>query len=202
MDQILGKQGSKSKDAYASKISLASRVVKVERQVISYIHTVYWKALFYYNFTFYFIYVCAQVADIEEKLDILFKAYMEDRQRFQSLPLNPQVSKHSNNNHLPNYGHCGLNNNSNNNNQAVEWQNRTAKSNDAIAVTTSLDASTTTAGLCPPQGTNEYTKVCPKHIKCNVNKILLTKLFVFLVFRYLFISLISRYSTGSCLSTA
>ncbi|GLH02298.1 AAEL012277-PA, partial [Gryllus bimaculatus] len=30
LDQILGKQGSKSKDVYASKISLASRVVKVE----------------------------------------------------------------------------------------------------------------------------------------------------------------------------
>lgn len=34
LDQILGKQGSKSKDVYASKISLASRIVKVERQVI------------------------------------------------------------------------------------------------------------------------------------------------------------------------
>lgn len=34
LDQILGKQGSKSKDVYASKISLASRVVKVERSVI------------------------------------------------------------------------------------------------------------------------------------------------------------------------
>ena len=33
LDQILGKQGSKSKDVYASKISLASRVVKIERQV-------------------------------------------------------------------------------------------------------------------------------------------------------------------------
>lgn len=35
LDQILGKQGSKAKDVYASKISLASRVVKVERQVIN-----------------------------------------------------------------------------------------------------------------------------------------------------------------------
>ncbi|XP_023300013.2 potassium voltage-gated channel subfamily KQT member 1 isoform X11 [Lucilia cuprina] len=139
LDQILGKQGSKSKDAYASKISLASRVVKVERQV----------------------------ADIEEKLDILIKAYMEDRQRFQTLPPNPQVSKHSNNNHLPNHGHCGLTTSSNN--PTLDWQNRTAKTNDAIvaataaaagasATTTSLDASTTTAGLCPPKGTNEYTK--------------------------------------------
>ncbi|KAL9913114.1 KCNQ potassium channel isoform 15-T15 [Glossina fuscipes fuscipes] len=67
LDQILGKQGSKSKDAYASKISLASRVVKVERQV----------------------------ADIEEKLDLLIKTYMDDRQRFQVLPFNSQVSKHS-----------------------------------------------------------------------------------------------------------
>lgn len=33
LDQILGKQGSKAKDVYASKISLASRVVKVERSV-------------------------------------------------------------------------------------------------------------------------------------------------------------------------
>lgn len=59
LDQILGKQGSKSKDAYASKVSLASRVVKVERQV----------------------------ADIEEKIDLLLKVYMEDRQR-----LNPGCS--------------------------------------------------------------------------------------------------------------
>lgn len=36
LDQILGKQGSKAKDVYASKISLASRVVKVERQVRNY----------------------------------------------------------------------------------------------------------------------------------------------------------------------
>ncbi|XP_065370457.1 potassium voltage-gated channel subfamily KQT member 1 isoform X2 [Calliphora vicina] len=136
LDQILGKQGSKSKDAYASKISLASRVVKVERQV----------------------------ADIEEKLDILIKAYMEDRQRFQTLPPNPQVSKHSNNNHLPNHGHCGLTTSSNNN-QTLDWQHRTAKTNDALvavaaaaSATISLDASTTTAGLCPPKGTNEYTK--------------------------------------------
>lgn len=37
LDQILGKQGSKNKDVYASKISLASRVVKVERQVSFYL---------------------------------------------------------------------------------------------------------------------------------------------------------------------
>ena len=33
LDQILGKQGSKAKDVYESKLSLASRIVKVERQV-------------------------------------------------------------------------------------------------------------------------------------------------------------------------
>ena len=33
LDQILGKSGSKNKDVYESKVSLASRVVKVERQV-------------------------------------------------------------------------------------------------------------------------------------------------------------------------
>ncbi|XP_044256895.1 potassium voltage-gated channel subfamily KQT member 4-like isoform X2 [Tribolium madens] len=58
LDQILGKQGSKAKDVYASKISLASRVVKVERQV----------------------------DDIESKIDQLLELYMEDRKRFLSLP--------------------------------------------------------------------------------------------------------------------
>ena len=33
LDQILGRQGSKAKDVYDSKQSLASRVVKTERQV-------------------------------------------------------------------------------------------------------------------------------------------------------------------------
>lgn len=39
LDQILGKQGSKAKDVYASKISLASRVVKVERSVSVPLHS-------------------------------------------------------------------------------------------------------------------------------------------------------------------
>ncbi|KAH8253442.1 hypothetical protein KR032_005511, partial [Drosophila birchii] len=56
-----------AKDVYASKISLASRVVKVERQV----------------------------ADIEEKLDVLIKAYMEDRDRFLALPLPAKPKIHS-----------------------------------------------------------------------------------------------------------
>ncbi|KAB0801013.1 hypothetical protein PPYR_05367 [Photinus pyralis] len=59
LDQILGKQGSKAKDVYASKISLASRVVKVERQV----------------------------DDIETKLDQLMELYVEDRKRFLALPV-------------------------------------------------------------------------------------------------------------------
>ncbi|XP_031779628.1 potassium voltage-gated channel subfamily KQT member 2 isoform X5 [Nasonia vitripennis] len=58
LDQILGKQGSKARDVYASKISLASRIVKVERQV----------------------------DDIEMKLDQLIELYMEDRKRLLALP--------------------------------------------------------------------------------------------------------------------
>ncbi|KAF7278832.1 hypothetical protein GWI33_007943 [Rhynchophorus ferrugineus] len=56
LDQILGKQGSKSKDVYASKISLASRVVKVERQV----------------------------DDVFSKIEQFFELYMEDRKHFLS----------------------------------------------------------------------------------------------------------------------
>ncbi|KAK0180162.1 hypothetical protein PV327_005831 [Microctonus hyperodae] len=66
LDQILGKQGSKARDAYVSKISLASRVVKVERQV----------------------------DDIETKLDQLIELYMEDRKRILSLPLTKIDSHH------------------------------------------------------------------------------------------------------------
>nr|XP_034830723.1 potassium voltage-gated channel subfamily KQT member 5 isoform X2 [Maniola hyperantus] len=57
LDQILGKQGSKAKDVYASKISLASRVVKIERQV----------------------------DDIENKLDHLLEMYEEDRRSMRRL---------------------------------------------------------------------------------------------------------------------
>ncbi|XP_015835176.1 potassium voltage-gated channel subfamily KQT member 5 isoform X6 [Tribolium castaneum] len=68
LDQILGKQGSKAKDVYASKISLASRVVKVERQV----------------------------DDIESKIDQLLELYMEDRKRFLSLPyIQPSAEKNT-----------------------------------------------------------------------------------------------------------
>ncbi|CAO1303860.1 unnamed protein product [Diamesa hyperborea] len=72
LDQILGKQGSKSKDVYASKISLASRVVKIERQV----------------------------DDVESKLDNLIELYMQDRKRLLSLPICPETS-HSNPNLPP-----------------------------------------------------------------------------------------------------
>lgn len=37
----------------------------------------------------------SQVADIEEKLDILIKAYMQDRERFLALPLVPETNSHS-----------------------------------------------------------------------------------------------------------
>lgn len=53
LDQILGKAGSKKPDVYESKICLAARVVKVERQV----------------------------EDIETKLDLLLDMYKEDRKR-------------------------------------------------------------------------------------------------------------------------
>ncbi|KAL4218254.1 Potassium voltage-gated channel subfamily KQT member 4 [Mactra antiquata] len=51
LDQILGKSGSKNKDVYESKVSLSSRIVKVERQV----------------------------EDIESKLDLLIDLYKDDR---------------------------------------------------------------------------------------------------------------------------
>ena len=51
LDLILGKEGSKSKDVYDSKTSLASRIVNVERQVDS----------------------------IEEKLQLFLEMYQEDR---------------------------------------------------------------------------------------------------------------------------
>ncbi|XP_065284575.1 potassium voltage-gated channel subfamily KQT member 1-like isoform X2 [Dermacentor albipictus] len=61
LDQILGKVGSKAKDVYESKISLASRIVKVERAV----------------------------EDIESKLDQLMEMYMEDRARLLAVPAVP-----------------------------------------------------------------------------------------------------------------
>lgn len=87
LDQILGKQGSKAKDVYASKISLASRVVKIERQV-SYLQlalqfyvccrqTIY---CFLYTFMIFSQHLSYfQVDDIESKLDHLLEMYEEDR---------------------------------------------------------------------------------------------------------------------------
>lgn len=66
LDQILGKAGSKAKDVYESKISLASRIVKVERSV----------------------------EDIETKLDQFMEMYIEDRSRLlasQSIPNPPTL---------------------------------------------------------------------------------------------------------------
>ena len=55
LDLILGQPGSKTKDVYDSKTSLASRIVNVERTVDS----------------------------IEEKLQFFMELYQEDRKRFQ-----------------------------------------------------------------------------------------------------------------------
>lgn len=41
------------------------------------------------------------MADIEEKLDILIKAYMQDRERFLALPLVPESTTHSINDNNP-----------------------------------------------------------------------------------------------------
>ena len=54
LDKILGAQGSKAKDVYDSKTSLASKIVNVERQVDS----------------------------IDEKLQFFIEMYQKDRQRF------------------------------------------------------------------------------------------------------------------------
>ncbi|XP_066158408.1 potassium voltage-gated channel subfamily KQT member 1-like isoform X2 [Euwallacea fornicatus] len=70
LDQILGKQGSKSKDVYASKISLASRVVNVERQV----------------------------DDIYSKIEQFFELYMEDRKYF--LPKSAQQQPSTTRSHI------------------------------------------------------------------------------------------------------
>ncbi|XP_034109331.1 potassium voltage-gated channel subfamily KQT member 1 isoform X7 [Drosophila albomicans] len=111
LDQILGKQGSKAKDVYASKISLASRVVKVERQVV----------------------------DIEEKLDILIKAYMEDRDRFLALPLpaNPKPKIHS---ISPSHSHQ-LHHNAHNQNMIDVWKRTATLSVHPELVTTGASSS-------------------------------------------------------------
>ncbi|XP_071037404.1 potassium voltage-gated channel subfamily KQT member 1 isoform X9 [Parasteatoda tepidariorum] len=57
LDTILGKAGSKSVDVYESKISLASRIVKVERSI----------------------------EDIESKVDQLIEMYVEDRHRMSKI---------------------------------------------------------------------------------------------------------------------
>ncbi|CAL8131538.1 unnamed protein product [Orchesella dallaii] len=57
LDMILGRQGSKARDVYDSKICLAARIVKVERQV----------------------------EDIESKIEQLLEMYTEDRKRLMTL---------------------------------------------------------------------------------------------------------------------
>lgn len=41
--------------------------------------------------------IISQVADIEEKIDILIKAYMQDRERFLALPLVAENNSYSSN---------------------------------------------------------------------------------------------------------
>uniref|UniRef100_A0A1I8G4B4 KCNQ_channel domain-containing protein n=1 Tax=Macrostomum lignano TaxID=282301 RepID=A0A1I8G4B4_9PLAT len=69
LDQILGRQGSKDKDAYESKVSLASRIVKVERSM----------------------------EDVERKLELLIDMYKEDRRaafpkKISPVPVGPPKS--------------------------------------------------------------------------------------------------------------
>ena len=64
LDLILGQAGSKTKDVYESKTSLASRIVNVERMVDS----------------------------IEEKLQIFIELYQEDRKRFTKQDQEPSPS--------------------------------------------------------------------------------------------------------------
>ncbi|XP_035711818.1 potassium voltage-gated channel subfamily KQT member 1 isoform X2 [Folsomia candida] len=61
LDQILGRQGSKARDVYDSKICLAARIVKVERQV----------------------------EDIEGKVEQLLELYLEDRKRLLAILPSP-----------------------------------------------------------------------------------------------------------------
>ena len=65
LDLILGQAGSKTKDVYESKTSLASRIVNVERMVDS----------------------------IEEKLQIFIELYQEDRKRFTKQDEEPSVER-------------------------------------------------------------------------------------------------------------
>lgn len=48
-----------------------------------------------------------QVADIEEKLDILIKAYMQDRERFLALPQVPDTQHSINTKNPPNHPPSG-----------------------------------------------------------------------------------------------
>jgi len=63
LDVILGKPGSKAKDTYDSKLSLASRIVNVERQVDT----------------------------IEEKLQNFLDMYMEDRQKLLAIAVSTET---------------------------------------------------------------------------------------------------------------
>ena len=80
LDVILGKVGSKAKDVYESKQSLASRIVKVERTVNQNKRkdTGYPKLINLLS-------ILLQVEDIENKVDSLLEMYLEDRNRMNTL---------------------------------------------------------------------------------------------------------------------
>lgn len=88
-----------------------------------------------------------KVADIEEKLDLLIKTYMDDRQRFQVLPFNSQVSKHSLSHQPPIQGQYDPINN---------WQNCNAKLSDKSKAT--IDTSKSSASYSSKE-VDEFTKV-------------------------------------------
>ena len=93
LDVILGKVGSKAKDVYESKISLASRIVKVERAVRHHISC-------QSAIDPLICYLCStiQVEDIENKVDQLLEMYLEDRARMNSATLTvsgPVYSSHT-----------------------------------------------------------------------------------------------------------
>ena len=77
LDQILGRQGSKAKDVYDSKQSLASRIVKTERQVNIFDHF----PVYLFHSSSFLFYFSPKVDEIEEKLDRLISIYEEDRKK-------------------------------------------------------------------------------------------------------------------------